>query len=221
MLKPLLHALVALAFISSAVNSAAQELGNEFVEWESESGFSVAAKLVAEDAEKKTITLEKPDGKTVVVPLDKLTEASRLKAEPIIKQLRKIENTIGKWYWRCPAKGQQEWRIESTIVKNRTVYELTETSTGHTQVADTETTFYYKKRGKLFLPIDKKNSDEKRSPFQINANGDRLHYERQLEIDGKILIQGGGFLEINYSDASDAETWTQAKTHFPPVKIRK
>ena len=53
MLKPLLQALVALAFISSAVNSAAQDLGNEFVEWESESGFSVDAKLVAEDAEKK------------------------------------------------------------------------------------------------------------------------------------------------------------------------
>jgi len=142
-----------------------------------------------------------------------------LRAELAKKKEATAETIVGKWYWRCPAKGQRNWRIESVLKRRNDAYDLSEVSKGHTQVADSEQSYIYRKQDDIFLPVDDKNRGEKRSPFKIDSNGDRIHYEREVRVDDAILVEGGSFSQINYADSSDAEAWARKGEKYPPIVL--
>jgi len=193
--------------------------GDDLIEWTSTSGTSVLARLVDVDPNHNTITLERANGTRITVALDKLSDDSRKVATALARELRKGKRTIGKWYWRCPAKNERDFRIISTLTESGGFYKLTEVSTGHSQSPDSELSYFYQKRGDVYVAVDERNGDERRCPFRIDQKGDRLVYYRRLVIGGRVITPGGKFLDIHYADKADAEKWTRDNETFPPIEL--
>jgi len=203
-----------------AVSLNGQSDDAQLIEWKSTAETSVVAKFVGEDAKKKTITLEKKDSKRVTVPLAKLSSESQKVALSLIREHRQSKNLVGTWHWRCPVKNELEWRIKTTLTRIGQYYRLTENSTGHSQSDDYELSYLYRKQDKIFIAVDKRNNGEKRSPFTIDAKGDRISYHRRLKIGNRVIVPGGDFLEINYANKTDAESWMRKNDSFPSIDIQ-
>ena len=195
----------------------AQTADFDFIEWNSTAGTTVVAKFVAESNGGRDVMLEREDGKRISVPLGKLTDDSLKLAKASIAKYREAKKFVGKWYWRCPAKGQTEWRITTTLVRDGKYYRLTEKSAGHSQVKDFEESYAFKKKGGVFWPVDTENQGEKRLPFTIDSNGDRITYHRKIEIDGRVLSPGGDFCDIAYAKQDASEVWSRKAESFPKL----
>lgn len=199
--------------------TSAESDGPTFVEWTSTAGTSVVAKVVGENGKDKTITLERRDRRRVTVPIEKLSEESQTLARTLIREFRRAKNVIGVWYWRCPAKNELEWRIKTTLERTGRLYRLVEVSSGHSQSPDSETSYVYRKKGDVYIPVDERNDGEKRSPFRIDSKGDRISYNRSVIVGDRVLVAGGDFLDIHYSDKDHADKWARQDETFPPIQI--
>lgn len=197
----------------------AQSDTDDYLQWDSTAGTSVTARLVDESPKDKTITLENEEGKRVVVPLSKLTKDSHSQARKQIDNLRQAKKIVGVWYWRCPAKHESNWWIKTTLTRVGSIYRLDEESTGHSETKSHKGSYFYKKVGDVYLPIDEKNGGEKEAPFTIDSKGDRILYYRRIVANGKVVVQGGNFLEIYYAKKDDAKSWVRDGEKFPRINV--